>query len=483
MAAVHVSPYSGSWYPDDPAELKRLLDGLFAESERRTGPYLLANGLGFVTPHAGLQYSGTVAAAAYRHLQRSDPRRVFILGFAHRGGPAGVAIPDIEGYQTPLGTVPVDRATMERLAAQPPFRFAAEDGICDHSIEIQLPLLQRAAPQAAVVPLYVGRLDAPARDRAAEILAGLWAPGSAFLVSSDLTHYGRSFGYQPFPVDQHVGERLARLDLGVMDAAASLDPNVFHAKLEESGATVCGVSPIGLWLRVVAAIQGHEIFQETLDYQTSGEITGDYHHVVSYGALGYFPAQSFALDAADRALLLESAEATLRHLRATRDARPIPPHEMTPALSRKAGVFVGLHQRGRLLGCVGNHSACGSLAEGVPRMTLRAALDDPRFPGVLAVGGDIEVEISVLSPLKPVRDERAFRINLHGALLESGGRQALLLPQVSVGRDWNSEQFLSVLSCKAGLGSQGYRNPDARLSVFRAQVFATPQPSDCLLTA
>ena len=459
MHAVHVTPYGGTWYPDCRTDLELLLDDLFECSRQRTGAWLFANPLGFVVPHAGLQYSGAVAAAAYRHVRQQQPRRAVILGFTHRGGPAGISIPNIDEYETPLGEVRVDRETMERLAGRLPFRFVAEERICDHSVEIQLPLLQHAAPSTQVVPLFVGHLENKDRDAAAETLAALCGPDTIFLISSDLTHYGRAFGYQPFPADSKVSARLGQLDRGIMDDVASLNAEWFQEAIEKSGATLCGRAPIALWLRTLAFVAGDEVFQETLDYQTSGDITGDYDHTVSYGALGYFPAQSFRVDDAERSLLLESARATLRQLRDTGEHRPIPPRQMTPALSRKAGVFVSLHQDGRLLGCVGNRMSCESLAENVPETTLRAALDDPRFPTVLGVDGEIEIEISILSPMKPVRDARAFRIGQHGATLDYGGRQALLLPQVAAGRNWSSEQFLSALSAKAGLGTKGYQSP------------------------
>lgn len=473
MHAVHVSPYGGTWYPDRRADLERLLDDLFECSERRTGAFLLEDALGFVVPHAALQYSGTVASAAYRHVRRRQPERAVILGFAHSGGPAGVSIPDVYGYATPLGRVAVDRETMERLASHRGFQFVPEDRICDHSVDIQLPLLQRAAPRARVVPLFAGAMNHPERDCAAEVLADLCGPDTVFLVSSDLTHYGRAFGYQPFPVDSAISVRLERLDRAVMDAAASLDARFFLDAIEKSGATVCGRSPIGLWLRTLGLAKGEELFQETLDYQTSGDVTGDYDHTVSYGAMGYFPAPSFWADAAARSLLLASARETLHRLRATGEHQPILPAGNPPFFSRKAGIFVGLHQGQRLLGCVGNRASHQTLGEGVPEMTLRAALDDPRFPTVLGVEGEIDIEISILSPMKPVRDARGFRIGQHGAALESSGRQALLLPQVALSRNWSGEQFLSALSMKAGLGSKGYQGGDAHLSVFQAQVFAT----------
>ena len=475
MQAVHVSPYGGTWYPGCRTDLERLLDELFETSVERTGSYLLPQALGFIVPHAGLEYSGAVAAAAYRYIRAQQPERAVILGFAHRGGPAGVSIPDLAKYETPLGEVAVDRERMERLAAHRPFQFLAEDRVCDHSVEIQLPLLQHAAPHARVLPLFIGHLDEHSGQAAADTLARLCEPGTIFLVSSDLTHFGRSFGYQPFRVDSAISARLSRLDHGLMEAAASLDAQYFLDAIGEQHATVCGRSPIALWLRILSMAQGEEVFQEILDYRTSGDVTGDYEHSVSYGALGYFPVQSFWVDTAGQRLLLDSAQETLRLLRATGEHRPVPPRELSPPLSRKAGVFVSLHQGQRLLGCVGNRTSCESLAENVPEMTLRASLDDPRFPTVLGVEGEIEIEISILSPMKPVRDAGAFRLGEHGATLESSGRQALLLPQVARGREWTGGQFMSALSMKAGLGSKGYQNPGARLSVFRAQVFGPQQ--------
>src|SRR5690242_13084990 len=120
MAALHVSPYGGSWYPGRRADLERLLDELFERSVERTGPHLFANPVGFVVPHAGLAYSGAVSAAAYRHVRQQKPRRAVILGFAHRGGPPGVSIPDIDGYQTPLGPVRLDRDAIDWLAGHVP---------------------------------------------------------------------------------------------------------------------------------------------------------------------------------------------------------------------------------------------------------------------------------------------------------------------------------------------------------------------------
>ncbi len=477
MAAVHISPFGGQWYPDQPHELRSLLDDLFEKSLQRTGPYLLSRAAGFVVPHAGLMYSGVVAAAAYRHLRENPPERVVLLGFCHRGGPHTIAIPDICGFKTPLGCVPVDRAAMEDLAASPAFHLVPEDRVCDHSVEIQLPLLQHAAPGVPVIPLYTGDLDPETRADGAQKLAAIAGPETVFLVSSDFTHYGPEFGYRPFATDEWTAERLEALDMSVIEASGGLDAGLFLERLAETGATVCGRTPIALWLSTARLLGG--LTQETLDYQTSGEIVGNYRHSVSYAALGYFPAASFEISAEDRMLLLKSARQTLERFRQTGERAAVPPANLSTALTRKTAVFVSLHQGESLLGCVGMHTRHLPLAEAVPEMTLAAALDDPRFhAAVERAKGPIDIEISVLSPMHAIADPAEFRLGIDGAFLRKEGHAALLLPQVACGRDWTREQFLENLSRKAGLSTHAYRARGARLSVFQAQVFSSSQPAN-----
>ncbi|MGH9664773.1 MAG: AmmeMemoRadiSam system protein B, partial [Bryobacteraceae bacterium] len=134
MAAVHVSPYTGAWYPGDALELRGMLDRHSAESARRTGSFLLPGGVAFVVPHAAPQYSGTVAAAVYRHLAAAGVRRVMLLGFSHSQRLSGVSIPGIDSYSTPLGNVEVDRPAAAQLLASAGFYAVGGDAVCDHSV-------------------------------------------------------------------------------------------------------------------------------------------------------------------------------------------------------------------------------------------------------------------------------------------------------------------------------------------------------------
>jgi MEMO1 family protein len=470
-AAAHSSPFSGTWYPDDPAELRELLTKLFADSEKRTGLYSLPGGDAFVVPHAGLVYSGTVAAAAYRHLALQSPRRVVLLGFSHRGSPPGIGIPDAVAYRTPLGDVPVDGDAAAHLAACRAFRPVPEARVCDHSVEIQLPLVQHAAPNASVVPLYVSHLDPADRAEAARALADLAAPGTVFVASSDFTHYGKNFGFQPFPNDQRVAGRLEDLDKSVADAAGSLDPELFLTELRASQSTVCGYDPISLLLATVRLLDAREEhFQELLDYQTSGAITGDFSHSVSYAALGYFPYSAFHLSEEEQSLLLASARATLASYQSTGERIPVLPERQTPALARRTSAFVTLHKRGELRGCVGSITAAEPLSDVVPGMTLAAALDDSRFDRVSLTETGIDIEISVLSPFKRIATRDEFHTGVHGALLDAGFHRGLLLPQVATEYDWDAAQFFQALARKSGAPASIYGDPSTRLHVFRAQL-------------
>ena len=259
------------------------MEQLFARSGGRTGAIELRGARAFVVPHAGPEYSGTVAAAAYQQIARSKPERIAVLGFSHFMFHQGVLIPDVDAYRTPLGEIAVDRGERNALLGSKP--FSAGDPR-DHSVEIQLPFLQFALGNVSVLPLYVGQLEESELIEAAHLLGGLMRTGYLFVASTDLTHYGASFGYLPFPVDAETPERLRALDQEIIEAIATLDRDRFHAVLRDTGSTMCGYLPVALLMEVLRT-NTPDFKQTLLDYQTSGEITSDYAHCVSYAALAY----------------------------------------------------------------------------------------------------------------------------------------------------------------------------------------------------
>ena len=478
MLSVHRSPYAGHWYPADAAALRELLANIDEKSRVRAASCPLKDALAFVVPHAGLVYSGTVAAAVYRYIHKSQPKRVIILGFSHSRRVRGIGIPDVDSYINPLGELVVDREAVDWLAGGI-FRVMPEDELCDHSVEIQLPLLAASVPDTSLVPLYVGYLNQDQLAEAGRRIAGLAGNGTVILASSDFTHYWRAFHYTPFEVDGRIAERLEELDQRLMEAAGSLDPELFQRDLDSLNSTLCGYLPISLLLATLRAWAKEEVFQTTLDYQTSGELCGDYLHSVSYAALAYFPYSSFLLDLLEQQTLLSSARRTLEVWVRARNAGMRDLEGGSSLLALRTGVFVSLHRQGELRGCVGRIAGRKPLASSVADMAVAAASMDSRFtplrPEELA---DCEIEISVLSPLKRIAAPDRFELGLHGVRLEVEDRCGVLLPQVALRGHWDRERFLAAVAQKAGLSPAAIHDPETRLHIFRAQVFAEqPEPT------
>ncbi len=137
------------------------------------------------------------------------------------------------------------------------------------------------------------------------------------------------------------------------------------------------------------------------------------------------------------------------------------------------GVFVTLHEQGELRGCIGYVVGFKPLYEAVMDMAKAAATEDPRFPPVTLDEVDqLEIEISVLSPLKTIRDINEIQIGKHGLIIEKGMHRGLLLPQVATEWGWNREQFLQQTCLKAGLPPDAWKDPDAKIQIFSAEIFS-----------
>jgi len=149
-----------------------------------------------------------------------------------------------------------------------------------------LPYLRYAVEHVRVLPLYVGRLNPIERQSAARRIAHLLEGNVVLIASSDFTHFGRGFGFLPFPPDEHAPERVRDLDHRVIAAAATLDESRFFQTLQDTGATVCGAAPIALLLAAIRNLAGMNA-QRELDYQISAELSGDFRESVSYAALAY----------------------------------------------------------------------------------------------------------------------------------------------------------------------------------------------------
>jgi AmmeMemoRadiSam system protein B len=272
---------AGSWYPRDRDELAGLVDGLLdaASGRAATPPQKVA---AVIAPHAGFVYSGPVAASAFVNLRGSRFDRVILLGPSHYFGFHGAAVPDeAVAYRTPLGDVPIDLDAVAALRGASPFR--ADDHVFEpeHSIEAELPFLQRVlASDVPIVPVLLGgRTSHAEAGRVASALERFRDASTLFVVSSDFTHFGPRFGYVPF--DDDVPARVKELDMRAVAAIEAGDPEAFSRHVDTTGATICGHRAID----VLLSLLGGPGAATLLEYDTSGRMTGSWDHSVSYAAI------------------------------------------------------------------------------------------------------------------------------------------------------------------------------------------------------
>ena len=146
--------------------------------------------------------------------------------------------------------------------------------------------------------------------------------------------------------------------------------------------------------------------------------------------------------------------------------------KLTPLLKEKCGAFVTLHKKGNLRGCIGYIEGFKPLAETIQEMAISAGFQDPRFPPVQLEEVDaLDIEISVLTPLKLIKDVKEIEVGKHGIYIKSGFYSGLLLPQVATEYNWDRETFLSQTCRKAGLGVDAWKKKDAEIYIFSADIF------------
>jgi len=259
-AAVRPPAVAGSFYPRDAATLGEAVDRLLNRADPRAIDGTLR---ALIVPHAGHVYSGPIAASAYAVLRRESPlpRCVALLGPSHFVSFAGVALPETDALATPLGVVPVDPFASTLVQGFGQVLRSERAHQREHSLEVQLPFLQRLLPAGfTVLPMLVGEAT-PAE--VAEIVELLWErPGTLVLISTDLSHYLPAA--EACEVD---GRTCGIVTAGEVD---QLEPQM-----------ACGQKPLaGLML----AARHREWITELLDLRNSSDTSGDPERVVGYGA-------------------------------------------------------------------------------------------------------------------------------------------------------------------------------------------------------
>lgn len=269
---------AGSWYPGDADALSRAVDGYLGIDD---APVVFDDLVALVAPHAGLMYSGPVAGYAYALLRRHRFDRIVMVGPSHFVPFDGVSVYPRGGFRTPLGIAPIDEqcavALMDATRTVREFPAAHKR---EHSLEMQLPFVQRLAPDVPIVPLVMGAQTAETAQRLGEALAVTLRGGRTLLIAStDLSHY-------------HDAAAAARLDQVVVDHVERFDADGLQRALDRHPDHACGGGPTVAVMRAARLLGAGSA--SVLKYADSGDVSGDKSSVVGYmaAAIGVTKATS-----------------------------------------------------------------------------------------------------------------------------------------------------------------------------------------------
>lgn len=479
-AEIRPAAVAGQFYPSDPKKLTLAIqefmkDAVAVKTEKPVA---------IIVPHAGYIYSGQICADAYRQASGNGYDLVVILGTNHTAPDFGKISVFSKGvYQTPLGNAPVDEAVALEILAQDK-NCTSDTNVQEreHSVEVQVPFVQVVFPSAKILPVVIGKPDPAMCADFGRALGKVLRNRKALIVaSSDLSHY-------PAYLDARRTDHATLKGLVKLDSRefTSTTASFLSGSIPNLVTCACGEGPI---LAAMAAAKSLGATSGVVvSYANSGDTSiGDLERVVGYGAavlttgkagaealdlLPAAPAES-PLQAADKKTLLNLARTTLRRYFAT-DTVPLI-RNVSPRLMTHQGVFVTLRERGDLRGCIGHIPPDYPLGRAVSAMTMQAAFNDTRFrPLQRSELDDLEIEISVLTPLKPVARAQDIVVGRDGVVISKNGRGAVFLPQVATEQKWGLDQMLENLCRKAGLPADGWKQ-GAKFTVFQAVVFDESQ--------
>ena len=467
---VREAAKAGTWYPGGRRELARFVDGALGEAKRVE---VAGELLGVLAPHAGYAYSGKVAGWAFKQLEGREYDAVVVFGACHSRGVRAGAIWPKGAFRTPLGLVRVEESIAEELLrssaiTEQPFAHAGE-----HSIETELPFLQRTLPRTPIVPIVVGPCSPEEIEEIARAVAGACGGKKVLLVvSTDLTHFPDY-------------ETAVEVDASTVEAICSLSPEVLRrvaSSLEdEYAARGVSCALCGPWATQVFLATGKAMGcrrAKVLKTLNSGDVSGDKSRVVGYAAIAFYGREMMISPAGRKKLLVlarKTLESTVRG-----EARPKIEYDDSD-LQGKQGCFVTYKnpkRRQELRGCIGRFRSDKPLWKTVAEVAVESATMDSRFahdpigPKELP---DIVIDISVLSPLEPTRKPLDIPLGVHGIHIDGGGyKRGVFLPQVATETGWSKEEFWThVCPHKAGLPADAWTHPDKyKLSTFAAEVFS-----------
>ena len=472
---------AGQFYPANPVELSRMIASFFNKAKKEDIPGEI---VALISPHAGYVYSGQVAAYGYKLLEGLKFDVVVVISPSHTLPFAGSSVFNGKFYKTPLGEIEIDQPTALEIASVNDYVYLCDKGHTvggmrdEHSLEVQLPFLQTVLGKFKLVPIVMGGQDWESCQALSEALSkSLEGKNALIVASTDLSHF-------------HPYSQAIKLDSVVQKDVASFDPSRLFEDLHNGTCEACGGGPMISAMLVAKKLGADK--SKVLMYANSGDVTGDRAGVVGYMSAVLYRQEgshkpgnktekksvekekrvgvSLGLSDKDKKVLKDIAKKTIE---CKVKGKPLPDFKIdSEILKEKRGAFVTINKEGHLRGCIGYIYAMKPLYITIQEMAEAAALNDPRFPPVSEDELDkLEIEISVLTPLKKIKDINQIQIGKDGLYMKRGYYSGLLLPQVAVEYKWDVNTFLEETCHKAGMRGDCWKDKDTEIYIFSADIF------------
>lgn len=457
---------AGSFYPSSAKEILSMTQGWLHPVDAQVAPQAV------IVPHAGYVFSGEVAASAFNRIPKRHPyKRIFLLGPSHRVGFSGASVDTMYAYaETPLGRVAIDIETGKELLKTASFTCRNDAHDREHCLEVQLPFLQMMYEEVPpIVPIVIGTQRLEILEDIADSLEPYFNEENLFVISSDFSHY-------PSYKDAQASDLYLANAIEQGGLEEFLKALRYIRKMDFTGqdTAACGACVIAVLLSMMDAQGRNQFDVDHVMYRNSGDSPyGDNDRVVGYNSIVITRNQKaddhlfHFTDDEKRGMIAAARSAIYSALRMDYDGDATP----VGILKEKGyGVFVTLHLNGRLRGCIGRFTSSDSLFETIQDMARSAALSDPRFPSLSrSEAPRVEIEVSVLSPLKRISSVDEFKLGRDGIYMIKGSRHGTFLPQVATETGWSTEEFLGhCAQDKAGIGYYGWK--DAELYTYQTEI-------------
>ncbi len=459
MNKTREAAVAGLFYPSDVYQLSSVIDGYLEHktSSLSRRPHIL------IVPHAGYMYSARVSAQAYQKIQPFGKtiKKVILIGPAHRVAVKGVALSTADNFKTPLGLVPVNKEITKSLSALDGFNYNDLAHKDEHSLEVQLPFLQKTLQNFSIVPLLYGQADA---DKLAQALKPyLQQDDTLLVISADLSHY----------LDYQTAQNVDKETAVMVEKNKPLDEH------RSCGAT--GINTAMLLAKEFGLVP------QMLDMASSGDVGGDMRSVVGYAAwvfnrddepqkkLSPLEKEVENLDnfsRHNRDAILDIVRKSLQEAVANGKIYNPSRQDYANVMFDKGASFVTLKEQGELRGCIGSLIASRAIAQDIAANAYAAAMEDTRFsPVTVKELPKVSFSVSLLTDYEKLsfknEDDVLSQIipNVDGLVIRDGDRQGVFLPSV-----WeqipDKKEFLNNLKIKAGL-SPAYWSDKIKIYRFR----------------